>query len=465
MAIEHIITGAAGRAAGIFQPVEREGPPIPDGPVLVVANHPNSLLDPLIIFRVAGRPTRPLAKAPLFEQAFIGTLLRGLGGLPVFRPKDDPSLTHRNDETFAAAIAALHAGDAVQIYPEGQSHSEPSMTPLRTGAARIALRAEAERDWTLGLRIVPIGLTYARKTQFRGRTLARVGAPITIAHYRDAYEADPQAAVRALTADIAAALESVTLNFTAQEDADLVDVAERLYSRETGQARWRERDPLRERLPRMQAFARGLAWLRAHDPERHKRLARDVRRYGRYTRLFGAAEGDVPPSYRFWPTLRYVLVETAVLLLGLPLGVIGSILWYPAWIAPKYSLKLIRPGHDAIATYKLATGFVAVPATLLLVFVITARLADLRWAAAAAAIAVALGFVTIAWRERWQRVRADSLLFLRVLTRSRERALLAEQRAALVAEFESIAALLDNASSTAGTREMDAAAQPAYIRG
>ena len=461
MAIERIITGAAGWAANVFQPVERVGPPIPDGPVLVVANHPNSLLDPLVVFRVAGRPTRPLAKAPLFEQALIGTLLRGLGGLPVFRPKDDPSQTHRNDETFAAAIAALHAGDAVQIYPEGQSHSEPAMTPLRTGAARIALRAEAERDWTLGLHIVPIGLTYAREAQFRGRTLARVGPASTIAHYQAEYASDPQAAVRRLTAGIAAALESVTLNFAETEDAALIDVAERLYAREKGQARWRERDPLKDRMPRLQVFAHGLAWLRAHDPQRHERLAGEVRRYGRYTRLFGAAEGDVPPKYMFWPTLRYVLIESVVLLIGLPLAIIGSILWYPAWIAPRYSLRMIRPGYDAIATYKLATGFVAVPVTLLLVGGITAWLAGGRWALIAAVAATALGFMTIAWRERWQRVSEDARLFVRVLSRSRERALLAGQRAALVAEFDAVAAVID----TSRGEKMDPAAPPAYIRG
>lgn len=443
MTIERIITGTVGWAANVFQPVERVGPHIPGGPVLVVANHPNALLDPLMIFRVAGRPTRPLAKAPLFEQAFVGTLLRGMGGLPVFRPKDDPTQTHRNDETFASAIAALHAGDAVQIYPEGQSHSLPAMTPLRTGAARIALRAEAERDWSLGLHIVPIGLTYSRKTLFRGRVVAFVGEPFTLPSYRAQYEEDPQAAVRALTADIGARLEAVTLNLTRTEDADLIDVAERLYVREKGMATWRERDPLSERLPRLQMFARGLAWLRANDPLRHKRLERAVKRYRRYARLFGASDGDVPPAYRFFETARYVIGESIILALGLPLAIAGTVLWYPTWYLPNITLRIVKPDHDAISTYKLATGFAAVPATLALVGVIGAILGGPIAAVAAVTGALVLGFVTIVWRERWDRVVADATLFARVLTRSRERKLLAGERAALAAEFDSILQLIE----------------------
>jgi 1-acyl-sn-glycerol-3-phosphate acyltransferase len=154
--IARIVTRLVGWAASIFLRIERAGPAVPPGPALVVANHPNSLLDPLVLFHTAGRTTRPLAKAPLFEQLVLGTVLRGLGGLPVYRRQDDPALMHRNDETFARAVAALHAGDAVQMYPEGKSHSDPELAPLRTGAARIALRAEAERGWTLGLQVVVI---------------------------------------------------------------------------------------------------------------------------------------------------------------------------------------------------------------------------------------------------------------------------------------------------------------------
>src|ERR671923_1456768 len=246
MQINAVVTRLIGRAAGVFQTIERSGEPVPDGPVLLVANHPNSLLDPLVIFRVAGRPTRPLAKAPLFDQAFIGTMLRLLGGLPVYRAQDDATQMHRNEETFRGAIAALRAGDAVQIYPEGKSHSEPSLVPMRTGAARIAFGAEQQSGWTLGLRIVPVGLTYERKSLFRGRALAVIGESFTIAHLRPLYERDAVAAVRQLTDLIAQRLHAVTLNVAEHRDAELIDTAERLYVREKGVRGFREREALAE---------------------------------------------------------------------------------------------------------------------------------------------------------------------------------------------------------------------------
>ncbi len=432
------ITRLAGWAVGIFQKVEQIGGPIPNGPALVVANHPNSLLDPLIVFRVAGRPTRPLAKAPLFQQALLGTLLRALGGLPVYRRQDDPGQTHRNDETFAAAIAALRQGDAIQIYPEGKSHSEPALAPLRTGAARIALAAEAESDWQLGLRIVPIGITYAGKSLFRGRALAMIGEPFAVSAYRDAYAADNVDAVRALTARIGAALEAVTLNLTDQDDRELIETADRLYAREKGWQHWREREELAERLPRLRFFAHGLAWLRAHDPERHERLVRSVRRYQRALTLYGAREGNVPPNYRTGDVLGYVLRQIVTIGLGLPIAALATLLWLPAWYAPRVTLAVTRPDYETIATYKLATSFFTAPLTIALCAFLAWRTAGV-WAAIAALVLVPLlGLVAIAWHERWRRVREDVVVFWRALRHRRGPDRLASLRALLTAEFDAL---------------------------
>lgn len=438
MDVSLLITRAAGRAADVFHEIEVAGDPVPAGPVIVVANHPNSLLDPLILFRVAGRPTRPLAKAPLFQQALLGTVLRGLGGLPVYRRQDDPSLMQQNEDTFRAAVEALHQRDAIQIYPEGKSHSEPSLAPLRTGAARIAFAAESSAQWRLGLKIVPVGLTYTRKTRFRTRVLANIGQPFEIDDMQAEHAADEQAAVRSLTARIAHALEQVTLNVPSAADAALVDVAERLYAREKGLASWRERDGLRERLPRMQAFARGMHWLRTWQPERFAALSRDVRRYRRTLGLLNVQEADVPPEYHAGDVVRYVLRNGALLLLGAPLALAGALLWYPVWLAARIAVAFVRPEHEAIATYKLAGGLLTAP-VLWLLCVALAGWSGGATAGVLTAVAVPLlGLCALGWHRVWQRSVEDASLFAALFGRRRARGRIAHERARIAAQIDDL---------------------------
>jgi glycerol-3-phosphate O-acyltransferase / dihydroxyacetone phosphate acyltransferase len=434
------ITRFAGWAAGVFLRVERTGGAVPPGPALIVVNHPNSLVDPLVVFRVAGRPARPLAKAPLFEQRVLGAALRGLGGLPVYRAQDDPRQMHRNDHTLDAAVAALRAGEAVQIYPEGRSHTEPSLAPLRTGAARIALAAEHGAGWDLGLSIVPVGLYYHDRSRFRGRVLAAIGEPFSIRDLESLHAEDPATAVRALTDIIAERLLAVTVNVTRHGDAALIDTAERLYVREKGSAGWRERDRLADRVPRLRAFAAGLAWLREHEPARHARLARAVSRYRRRAELLGASEGDVPPRYTFTGTLRYMIVEGVWLLFALPIALAGSVVWYPTWAAPRLTLRFVRPDEDAVATYKLATGLAMVPVTMVAGMIAAGLIFGAAGTAAAALLLPASAFIALAWHERRRRAAEDARLFFRVLLRRDRSDRLARDRRRLVAEFDAIAA-------------------------
>lgn len=438
MILPRIITKLVGWAVAVFYDVERTGPPLADGPVLVVANHPNALVDPLVIFRTGGRPTRPLAKAPLFRQAVAGTFLRGLGGLPVYRKEDAPDRMHMNEGTFDAAVAALGAGEAVQIYPEGRSHSEPAMAPLRTGAARIALLAEERSGWSLGLRVQPVGLTYSRKHLFRGRAVAAWGEPLEVGAWRARYEADPREAARALTEEIRARMEAVTLNFEGEGDRELVEVAERLWAREKGLVGWRERDPMARRLPRLKAFEAGLRWLSVEDPERLATLRRQVRRYLRLLTLVGAREGDVPPRYPLGSVLRYSLGQALMLILVLPAAVAGLVLWWAPYMATRHLTPLFRPKLDQVATYKLGTAILAFPLWLALLglggFLV-------RGAAGAAAVLVGaplLGLAAIAWRERGSRVREDVAVFRRAARSRRGTDRLREARRALAAAFDEV---------------------------
>ena len=114
------------------------------GAVLLLPNHPNSLLDPALVWATTGRDVRFLAKSTLFDGPF-GLVLRGAGAIPVYRRIGSGVDTSKNVETFAAVSAAFAAGDAVCIFPEGISHSTGRLEPLRTGAARMTLDAGAPR--------------------------------------------------------------------------------------------------------------------------------------------------------------------------------------------------------------------------------------------------------------------------------------------------------------------------------
>jgi 1-acyl-sn-glycerol-3-phosphate acyltransferase len=409
-------------------------------------------MDPLVLLRVLHRPTRPLAKAPLFDQRILGHILRGMGGLPVYRKEDTPDQMHRNQGTFDAAVAALREGEAVQIYPEGLSHSEASLATLRTGAARIAFQAEREAGWRLGLRILPVGLTYIRKSFFRGRVVAQVGSPIPMAEWRGPHASDEREAVKALTEAIRRGLEAVTINTESPRERELIEVAERVYARESGLADWREREPLGSRLPRLQRFATAAAWLRTETPEKYRRLASRVRAYERATGILGAGEAEVPPTYRVGATLRYALTEGGVLLLEAPFAAIGFLAWVPVYVGSKPIVRRVSPAYEALSTFKLTISGSLALLTLVGWTSLAWWMGGWTWALGVGAILIPLGLLAIAWHERWVRVEEDARLFLRVAFSKDRRERLARMRKELVDEFDRIGRRMEAAD---GIRKRD----------
>lgn len=403
-----------------FEVDGRQVPPF--GPVLLVANHPNSLIDPAAVAAVARRPVRFLAKAPLFSDPLVGWLVRGSGAVPVYRRSDDPALMDRNDETFQAVHAALAESAAVGIFPEGISHSDPALAPLKTGAARIALAAGERIGGAFP--IIPIGLSFHDKPIFRSRALALTGPPVAWDDLAGRSEDDPEA-VRELTTRIEAALHAVTINLERREDAALVDVAEAIYAAEY------PTDPAPgSRIGRMREITEGLATLRRAGDERWAALAREVRGHARTLRVLGMRPHELRPATNAGEAVRWSLEQSLLLRLEVPLAVLGAAAYYLPYRVTGWVESRARPEHDVRATFKLLVGTVLHLAWTLLLALLVGWRFGWGWGLLALILLPPLGLLALRVLERWHSAAGEAWRFvLRTRRGPRVRTLRERQRA------------------------------------
>jgi glycerol-3-phosphate O-acyltransferase/dihydroxyacetone phosphate acyltransferase len=348
--------------ARLFYRIDTIGSVPPAGPLLLLPNHPNALLDPALVMATAGRPVRFLAKSTLFSGPF-GPLMRMAGALPVYRPRDGAE-TDRNTETFAAVDAALARGEAICVFPEGISHSSGRLETLRTGAARMALSATARG---IDVRVVAIGINLEQKTAFRSAAAVVYGEPFAPVA-RDA---------RHLTQVIADHMRSLIVEADPIADAALVERVERLYRAER---------PLADRaaiLERRRLIADGLHRLRNERPEWYEAGVIQLRRYDNRLQRFGLRDRALDWAVSGEIALRFALREIPRALVLVPVCAATLVLFVVPYGVTASAARLSKD-MDVTATAKVIAG-------TLLYGVWTIILAG----AAAAAWGTAAGFGTL----------------------------------------------------------------------
>ena len=331
----------------IFYRIDRVGEVPATGATLLLPNHPNALLDPAVVWATAGRDVRFLAKSTLFDGAFR-PFLRGAGAIPVYRKLDQGVDTSRNAETFAAVSAALSAGDAICVFPEGISHSSGRLEPLRTGAARMALAAE--RDGTRVL-LVPVGLNFDRKAVFRSRATIVFGRPFSGRDLLPPDDAGYPASVRALTDRMAEHMRLLLVEADPRADAALVDRVDRLYAA----ARSRPSDP-EERLLRRRTIAAGMDRLRQADAARYDSVLLRLRRYDDRLRRFGLRDRHLDWQVSTADAAVFAARELALGIVLLPLAAVGLALFFVPYGLTALIAKGVARDRDVIATAQVFTG-------------------------------------------------------------------------------------------------------------
>ena len=162
------------------------------------------------------------AKHTLFSGPF-GAVLEAFGAIPLVRAQDDRRPMERNLEAFERFTALLGEGRVTAIFPEGLTQDEPHLSPVKTGAARIALQAEDAAGFTLKLTVVPVGLQFEPRRRFRADAFVRFGEPFTISDLAPRHAEASRRAVQELTDRIDAALKRVAYHIESTEQIPLVN--------------------------------------------------------------------------------------------------------------------------------------------------------------------------------------------------------------------------------------------------
>ncbi|PKR80234.1 hypothetical protein CW751_11275 [Brumimicrobium salinarum] len=192
-------------------------------PTIIIANHPNTLMDAWVIGMICKQPIYYMAKATLFDSKFKLKLLTSLNMIPINRRGEGITKGVDNDDSLSACYDLLSDGKTLVIFPEGTSYKEKVLRELKTGTARIALESEKRNDGQLDVQVVAVGINYSQPERFRSNIYIDIDAPKRVMNHYNLYLTDPRKAVHLLTDEFRTRLEKVLVTTETKEEEELLD--------------------------------------------------------------------------------------------------------------------------------------------------------------------------------------------------------------------------------------------------
>lgn len=335
---------------------------IPDrGPLIIVANHPNTFMDPVIVASITNQRIGFVGNAGVFSNKIVAAVLRYFHVIPIYRKKDVlPGEKPDNKAAFSKCHQYLDGGNMLLIFPEGSSYYELKLREIKTGTARIALSYEATKNFEGYLRILPIALDYSDSIQFRSMVSVTIGEPISLHSYKDHYSENEFECVNALTQQIRKALGKHIPQTAGKEQENFLIKAHKFYAAYFEPEADLHINPKRSLTLRKQV-SQTLHYIHRHDESLYHDTQIKLQTFFSLLKSENVTTGfftdDFLKKDPLWVNLGYFFE----FFLLLPFYLIGLVVNYIPYILPSSLFKISKLDIEYKTSVQMFAGLVTFP--------------------------------------------------------------------------------------------------------
>lgn len=170
-------------------------------PALLIANHPASFLDAMVLAVFLKRPVYFYVRGDIFKHPLVYRIFTNLHMIPIFNQGDGVANLTKNQQTFERGRVILSAGNLLLVFPEGFSRLSKQLAPFKKGAARVALQSAFEEPRAADLHVQTIAINYSSHA-LGANLFIRVGERLELSSYNQLYAESPAKAINKLTMDM-----------------------------------------------------------------------------------------------------------------------------------------------------------------------------------------------------------------------------------------------------------------------
>jgi len=352
-------------------------------PVVIVANHQNALLDPVVLCVATSAQLHWLTRADVFKNPLVNRFLRRINMLPVYRERDRVANIHdRNNEIFQLCYERMKNNAVIGIFPEGTHRGKKQLVPLKKGLARLVIGAyeSGVRD----LCIVPVGLDYESFYEPQKNLLVKFGEPIEVDAFLEKQDASHPKLHAEITQTVHVALRKLMLHIETDDvHAEILALKPLIDKNLTGGS-------LMQKYETFHAIAGELD----EKAEHHTFLNHEVNRYRTGMHRMKIEEELYAASFN--------LLHVLFLLLGLPFALLTALVFWPMQLfTERFVHSVIK---DTLFRNSIRISFW----TFITPLYLCAVYGILRWAGVETSTAVWLwlsipaGLITLPW---WRTVK------------------------------------------------------------